>query len=96
MLQRDPPAHTRLRKLVSKAFTPRAVERLRPRIEAIAHQQVDAALLRGGMDAIADLALPVPATLICEMMGVPAADRDRFTQWTARTTHVLSAPASSR
>ncbi len=92
MLQRDPPAHTRLRKLVSRAFTPRAVERLRPRIEAIAHEQVDAALRRGRMDAIADLALPVPATLICEMMGVPASDRDRFTEWTTRTTHLLAAP----
>jgi hypothetical protein len=92
MLQRDPPAHTRLRRLVSKAFTPRAVERLRPRIEAIAHAQVEAALSRGSMDAIAELALPVPATLICEMMGVPFSDRDRFTEWTARSTHILAAP----
>ncbi len=92
MLQRDPPAHTRLRRLVSKAFTPRAIERLRPRIEEVARAQVDAALARGSMDAIAELALPVPATLICEMMGVPASDRDRFTEWTARSTHILAAP----
>ncbi len=92
MLQRDPPAHTRLRRLVSKAFTPRAVERLRPRIEAIAHAQLEAALPRGEMEAIAELALPVPATMICEMMGVPASDRDGFTEWTARTTHLLAAP----
>jgi cytochrome P450 len=92
MLQRDPPAHTRLRRLVSKAFTPRAIERLRPRIEEVARAQVDAALARGSMDAIADLALPVPATMICEMMGVPASDRDRFTDWTARSTHLLAAP----
>jgi cytochrome P450 len=44
------------------------------------------------MDAIAELALPVPATMICEMMGVPASDRDRFTDWTARSTHILAAP----
>ena len=43
------------------------------------------------MDVIADLALPVPSTVICEMMGVPLADRDRFTEWTAEATHLLAA-----
>ncbi|HZR80733.1 MAG TPA: cytochrome P450 [Candidatus Binatia bacterium] len=92
MLSQDPPNHTRLRKLVSKAFTPRAVERLRERIQAIADEQIARVLARGEMDVIADLALPVPATMICEMMGVPLADRDRFTVWTADATHVLAAP----
>jgi hypothetical protein len=91
MLQRDPPTHTRLRKLVSKAFTPRAVEALRPRMEAIARAALDRACERGEIDVIRDLALPVPATMICEMMGVPTADRDRFTQWTAEATHLLAA-----
>lgn len=89
MLLQDPPRHTRLRRLVSKAFTPRAVERLRPRIEAVAHEQIDRIAGSGEMDAIADLARPVPATMICEMMGVPVADRDLFTGWTTDATHLL-------
>ncbi|HEY8492451.1 MAG TPA: cytochrome P450 [Myxococcota bacterium] len=90
MLQQDPPHHTRLRKLVSKAFTPRAVEQWRPRVRAIVAEQLAPALERGTMDVIAELALPVPATLICELLGVPVADRDRFTVWTADATHGLA------
>ncbi|MGH7790191.1 MAG: cytochrome P450 [Candidatus Binatia bacterium] len=90
MLQQDPPNHTRLRKLVSKAFTPRAIERLRDRAQAVADEQIDRVVRSGSMDVIADLALPVPSTMICEMMGVPIADRDRFTQWTAEATHLLA------
>jgi len=90
MLQQDPPNHSRLRKLVSKAFTPRAVESWRPRVRAIVAEQLEAALEAGEMDVIADLALPVPATLICELLGVPVADRDRFTVWTADATHGLA------
>jgi len=95
MLQQDPPTHTRLRRLVSKAFTPRAVERLRAHVQAFADSLVDRALERGELDAIADLALPVPSTVICELMGVPLADRDRFTQWTAHATHLLAAFAAA-
>ena len=91
MLSQDPPNHTRLRKLVSKAFTPRAVERLRPRARALAEQSVSAALARGRMEVIEELALRIPATLICELMGVPTADQARFTEWTARATHLLTA-----
>jgi cytochrome P450 len=90
MLQQDPPNHTRLRKLVSKAFTPRAIERLRARAQQVADAQMDAVAARGEMDVIADLALPVPATMICEMMGVPLSHRDRFTEWTAQSTHLLA------
>jgi hypothetical protein len=90
MLMQDPPNHTRLRKLVSKAFTPRAAERWRPRATAIANECLDRALERGRLDVIADLALPVPSTLICEMLGVPVADRSRFTTWTADATHALA------
>lgn len=90
MLQQDPPNHTRLRKLVSKAFTPRAIERLRARAQEVANELIDRAAARGEMDVIADLALPVPSTVICEMMGVPVADRDRFTEWTAQATHLLA------
>jgi cytochrome P450 len=89
MLLQDPPNHTRLRKLVSKAFTPRAIEAWRPRIEAVAHECLDRVAAAGEMDLVADLALPVPATLICELMGVPPEDQARFTEWTATATHGL-------
>ena len=90
MLEQDPPTHTRLRKLVSRSFTPRAAESWRDRARAIANDSLDVALERGTLDVIADLALPVPATLICEMLGVPVTDRDRFTRWTADATHALA------
>jgi hypothetical protein len=89
MLEQDPPVHTRLRRLVSKAFTPRAVEAWRPRARALVGELLDDALEAREADLIAGLALPVPATLICEMLGVPLADRDRFTGWTADATHGL-------
>ena len=89
MLLQDPPNHTRLRKLVSKAFTPRAIESWRPRIEAITRSLLDRVASQGSMDLVADLARPVPATLICEMLGVPVEDQDKFTQWTTDATHGL-------
>lgn len=91
MLQQDPPNHTRLRKLASRAFTPRAVSRLQPKIAAVVDECLDRVIPDGRMDVVHDLALPVPSTLICEMMGVPLADRDRFTTWTAEATHGLAA-----
>ncbi len=89
MLLQDPPTHTRLRKLVKKAFTPRAIEAWRPRIEAITRSLLDRVSERGEMDLVADLARPVPASLICELLGVPAEDQEEFTQWTADATHGL-------
>jgi cytochrome P450 len=89
MLLQDPPNHTRLRKLVSKAFTPRAIERWRPRVQAVTDQLLDRVAAQGEMDLVADLALPVPATVICELLGIPAEDQGRFTQWTADATHGL-------
>ena len=91
ILQQDPPSHTRLRKLMSVAFRPRATERLRARTDEIVAERIDEVLERGSMDVIADLALPVPSTVICEMMGVPTADRARFTEWTSAATHLLAA-----
>lgn len=91
ILQQDPPDHTRLRKLMHQAFRPRAVDRLRARVEVLVHELLDRVAERGEMDIIADLALPVPSTVICEMMGVPLADRERFTEWTAAATHLLAA-----
>ncbi|MGH0031630.1 MAG: cytochrome P450 [Myxococcota bacterium] len=90
MLLTDPPKHTRLRKLVSKAFTPRAIAAWRPRIEAVTDELLGRVEAAGEMDLVGDLALPVPATLICEMLGVPVEDRDTFTEWTADVTHGLA------
>jgi cytochrome P450 len=81
MLDVDPPDHTRLRALVSKAFTPRLIEQLRPRIESLTNGLVDNVEHAGCMDLIRDFALPLPATVIAEMLGVPAADRHRFHGW---------------
>jgi cytochrome P450 len=89
MLLQDPPTHTRLRKLVSKAFTPRAIESWRPRVQSITDELLDRVAEKGSMDLVADLALPLPATLICELLGIPAEDQGRFTQWTTDATHGL-------
>ncbi len=78
-------AHTRLRKLIMKVFTPRAVRALAPRIEGLAVELVKSAVERGSMEVIADLAYPLPATVICELLGIPAEDRDRNRKWAAVT-----------
>lgn len=90
MLTQDPPTHTRLRKLVSRAFTPRAIERTSSSIRQIVDERLDRVIDRGHMDIVADLALPLPATVICRMLGVPVADQGMFTEWTAAATHALS------
>ncbi|HEY1375193.1 MAG TPA: cytochrome P450 [Gemmataceae bacterium] len=81
MLDLDPPDHDRLRALVQKAFTPRLVEGLRPRVQALADGLLDGLRGRPGFDLIRDYALPIPTTVIAEMLGVPAADRHRFQRW---------------
>jgi cytochrome P450 len=81
MLNKDGADHRRLRRLVTKAFTPRMVEQLRPRIEEIADALIDAVEARGAMDIVEDFAFPLPITVIAELLGVPAADRDRFRTW---------------
>jgi cytochrome P450 len=83
MLTLDPPDHTRLRTLVTKAFTPTTVSRLRPRIEALVDGILDQARERGGLEVIADLAYPLPVTVIAEMLGVPAEDYQIFKDWSA-------------
>ncbi len=81
MLDLDAPDHTRLRSLVHKAFTPRLVENLAQRVQSLADELIDSALPKGRMDLINDFALPLPATVIAEMLGVPAADQVRFHRW---------------
>ncbi len=81
MLDTDPPDHERLRSLVSKAFTPRLIERMRGRVQEIADALLDAVEDRGEMDLIDDYAFPLPIIVIAELLGVPAEDRDRFREW---------------
>jgi cytochrome P450 len=81
MLDRDPPDHTRLRGLVSKAFTPRALERLRPEIQQIVDGLLDEVEARGSMDLVEEFAYPFPVRVICEMLGVPVKDHERFKAW---------------
>jgi cytochrome P450 len=82
----DPPAHTRLRALVAKAFHTRRVERLRARVEELAEQLVDGMLAAGPpVDLVEHLALPLPVTIMCELLGVPVEDRHRFARWAGAT-----------
>jgi len=81
MLNCDPPDHTRLRGLVRKAFSSRLVEGLRPRIQRIADELLDAVAPSGRMDLIDDYAFPLPIMVICELLGVPASDRAQFRIW---------------
>jgi cytochrome P450 len=81
MLNRDGEDHRRLRRLVTKAFTPRMVEELRPRIQEIADELIDAVEARGEMDLVEEYAFPLPITVIAELLGIPVADRDRFRKW---------------
>jgi cytochrome P450 len=78
MLQQDPPDHTRLRGLVVKAFTARRVEDMRPRIQEVVDQTLDAVIDRGHMDLIEDFAFRLPVTIICDMLGIPEEHREAF------------------
>lgn len=81
MLNMDPPDHTRLRRLVGKAFTARRVELLRPRIEQITVRLLDELAGRDEADLLSTFAFPLPLTVICELFGVPEADRAQFRSW---------------
>lgn len=74
--------HTRLRKLIMHVFTPRAIRAMTPRIDALVEELLAPVLERGSFEVIHDLAYPLPATVICELLGIPAADRDRNREWT--------------
>jgi cytochrome P450 len=89
MLFVDPPDHTRMRKLVSKVFTPRRVEELRPLVQRLVDERLDAVVDRQAMDLIGDLAFPLPFTVISEMLGMPAADRDQLREWSGKMVKML-------
>lgn len=81
MLDLDSPDHTRLRGLVHKAFTPRLIEQMQLRVQTLADELLDAVSRNGAMDLISDYALPLPMTIITEILGVPTKDRDKFHKW---------------
>jgi len=89
ILNVDPPDHTRLRRLVSKAFTPKMVHELRPRIQALVDDALDAMAARGEADVIGDLAFPLPFTVISEMLGMPDGNRDEVRGWSHTLTKTL-------
>ncbi|KPI05302.1 Linalool 8-monooxygenase [Actinobacteria bacterium OK074] len=82
LLNMDPPDHTRIRRLVSKAFTPRRIAQLRAPVEETADRLLDAMAPHGSADLIASYAAPLPITVICDLLGVPPADRHDFRAWT--------------
>ncbi|POX45143.1 cytochrome P450 [Streptomyces sp. Ru71] len=83
MLDLEPPDHTRIRRLVSKAFTPRTVEQLKPYVRRLAGELVDALVERGGGDLLTDVAEPLPVAVIAEMLGIPQGDRHLLRPWSA-------------
>ncbi|CAI8031278.1 Cytochrome P450 109, partial [Geodia barretti] len=91
MITKDPPEHTRLRKLVSKAFTPRMVSQLEPRIRAITDELLDAVIGKGAFDLVQDLAYPLPVIVIAEMLGVDPERRDDFKRWSDDVIHIVAA-----
>ena len=93
MLNRDGDTHRRLRRLVSKAFTPRMIERLRPRIQEIADELIDRVSAAGEMELVSDFAFPLPITVIAELLGVPVADRESFREWSGAVVSPAFTPA---
>ncbi|MFJ2769936.1 cytochrome P450 [Streptomyces sp. NPDC087300] len=92
MANDDPPAHTRLRRLVSHGFTRRRIAALEPRIERAVAELVDAVAPVGRADLIADFAFPLPVLVISELLGIPTGDRAAFRTWAARTLSVETGP----
>ncbi|MBV9411656.1 MAG: cytochrome P450 [Acidimicrobiia bacterium] len=89
MINRDPPDHTRLRKLVSKAFTPRRIENLRPRVQELVDISLDRAAETGQMELIGDYAFPLPFAVISEMLGMPPTDTDKLRDWSGTLVRTL-------
>ena len=95
MLLTDPPTHTRLRNLVTKAFSARMVREKRPRIQEICDKFVDRVIDDGRMDLIADIAVPVPGWVIAEMLGVAPEDQASFTRWGRDQVRVYDRPGTA-
>jgi cytochrome P450 len=91
-LHLEPPDHTRLRRLVTKAFSPRVVTELVPRIRAIVDELFSGAASRGRLEVVADLAHPLPVRVICELLGVPVGDHPVFHEWSAKLAQTLEPP----
>ncbi|HWS53198.1 MAG TPA: hypothetical protein VN228_03695, partial [Pyrinomonadaceae bacterium] len=96
MLDLDQPDHTRLRALVHKGFTPSLVEQMRGRVQSLADELLDKVASKGEMDLIADYALPLPMTIITEILGVPTEDRHKFHKWSQAVVSLSSPNATVR
>ncbi|MFC9624471.1 cytochrome P450 [Streptomyces sp. NPDC056930] len=90
MMEADPPEHTRLRRLASAAFTPRRTAELAPRMEQIAHDLIDAMLPSGEFDLVEAFTNPLPATVIAELLGIPAEHHLDFRRWSGQALQVAS------
>ncbi len=90
MISTDPPRHRQLRNLVTQAFTPNAVDALAPRIKTLVQEYLDRVTPTGQMDVIRDFGEPLPVTVIAEMLGVPAADREQFKRWSDAVVSMAS------
>ncbi|HET8630953.1 MAG TPA: cytochrome P450 [Thermomicrobiales bacterium] len=95
MLLSDPPRHTRLRGLVTPAFSAKMAEAKRPRIRQIADGLLDRVTGRGALDIIADLAVPLPGRAIADLLGVPAEDQERFSRWSRDQVRVYDRPGTA-
>jgi cytochrome P450 len=93
VLNSDPPRHSRLRSLVSKAFTAHRVERLRPRVAQVADECLDAMTGRSDIDLVSDFAVKLPTTIICDLFGIPGADREQFRLWSTKLVGAGQDPA---
>jgi cytochrome P450 len=96
MLDLDAPDHTRLRALVHKAFTPSLIGRMRDRIQSLADELLERAISAGEMDVIKDYALPLPMTIITEILGVPTRDHHKFHKWSKAVVALTSPKATLR
>src|SRR5687767_394149 len=96
MLDLDAPDHTRLRSLVHKAFTPALIGQMRARIQSLADELLDVVARKGEMDLIKDYALPLPMTIITEILGVPTSDRNKFHKWSQAVVSLTSPKATLR
>ena len=90
MVTTDDPNHRRLRNIVHQAFTPKMIEKMRTRVNEVTDQLLDAMEKKGEVELIADFALPLPLTIISDMMGIPEADRPRFHKWSGKFLEVAT------